>query len=202
MYFHLKELCEMQQYENYGKAKQFESFPHLRVILDCTEIFTQKPSSLKACKEIYSNYKSHTTFKFLIAINSHGSIVYVSRAWGGRTSDKHITANSVDFTATLNEGDEVMADRGFDINEDMKERGVKVTIPDFKGTGRSQMKNAEGKCSEKIAEARIHVERAIQRIKTFQILLKQIPLSMAHLAEQVFVVCAYLVNFQAPILRQ
>lgn len=192
----------MQQYGEHGKAKQFDSFPDLRVIIDCTEIFTQRPSSLKACKEIYSNYKSHTTFKFLEAINSHGAIVYVSRAWGGRTSDKHITTNSADFTATLNEGDEVMADRGFDINEDMKKKGVKVTIPDFKGTGRSQMKSKEGKRSESIAEARIHVERAIQRIKTYQILLKQMPFSMAHMAEQIFVVCAYLVNFQAPILRQ
>lgn len=202
LYFHLKDLCQMPDYEECGKANQFSSFPDLKVIVDCTEIFTQKPSSLKACKEVYSNYKSHTTFKFLVAINAHGAIVDVSRAWGGRTSDKHITASSAEFIATLKAGDELMADRGFDINEAMEEKGVKVTIPDFKGTGRSQLKKHEGKRSEKIAEARIHVERAIQRIKTFQILCKPIPLSMAHLAEQIFTVCAYLVNFQAPILRQ
>lgn len=202
LYFHLKDLCQMPDYEECGKAIQFSSFPDLKVIVDCTEIFTQKPSSLKACKEVYSNYKSHTTFKFLVAINTHGAIVYVSRAWGGRTSDKHITASSAEFIATLKAGDELMADRGFDINKEMEEKGVKVTVPDFKGTGRSQLKKHEGKRSEKIAEARIHVERAIQQIKTFQILCKPIPLSMAHLAEQIFTVCAYLVNFQAPILRQ
>ena len=202
LYFHLKDLCQMSAYEENGKAKQFSSFPDLRVIVDCTEIFTHKPSSLQACKEIYSNYKSHTTFKFLVGINAHGAIVYVSRAWGGRTSDKHITSNSVDFIASLKANEELMADRGFDIGDLMKEKGVKVTIPDFKGTGRSQLKEKEGKRSEKIAEARIHVERAIQRIKTFQILSKQIPLTMAHLVEQIFVVCSYLVNFQAPILRQ
>lgn len=38
-----------------------------------------------------------------------------------------------------------MADRGFDINEAMEEKGVKVTIPDFKGTGRSQLKKTRGK---------------------------------------------------------
>ena len=64
------------------------------------------------------------------------------------------------------------------------------------------MKMEEGKRSERIAEARIHVERAIQRIKTYHILDNEIRLSMAHLAEQIFTVCAYLVNFQPPILRQ
>lgn len=79
---------------------------------------------------------------------------------------------------------------------------MKVNIPDFKGTNRSQLRKHDGKRSEKIAQARIHVERAIQQIKTFRILCKPIPFSMAHLAKQSFAVCAYLVNFQATILRQ
>ena len=187
--------------EDYGKAKQFSAFPDLKVIVDCTEIFTQKPSSLRANKEIYSNYKSHSTFKFLVAINACTAIVYVSRAWGGKVSDKHITTNSADFIATLEQGDEVMADRGFDIGDVMAERGVRVTIPDFKGQGRSQLKKSEGKRSENIAEARFHVKRAIQRVKTYHILDNEVRLSMAHLAEQIFTVCAYLVNFQSPILK-
>ena len=95
LYFHLKELCQMPDYcDDLSKAEKFSNFPDLKVIVDCTEIFTQKPSSLKANKEIYSNYKSHTTFKFLVAINACAAIVYVSRGWGGRTSDKYITAIS------------------------------------------------------------------------------------------------------------
>ena len=94
-----------------------------------------------------------------------------------------------------------MADRGFDISDILGDRGVSVTIPDFKGQGRSQFKKVEGKRSEKIAEARIHVERAIQRIKSYNILNHQVRLSMAHLAEQIFSVCVYLVNFQPPILK-
>lgn len=197
LHFSLKDLCQTPSYcEDHGKAKQFSKFPHLNVIIDCTEIFEQKPSSLQANKEMYSNYKSHSTFKFLVAFNTCVAIIYVSRAWGGRTSDKHITENSVDFLATLEQGDEVMADRGFDINDTMRESGVKITILDFKGQGRSQMKKEEGERSEKIAEARIHVERAIQRIKTYHILDNEVQLSMAHLAEQIFTVCAYLFNFQ------
>ena len=76
-----------------------------------------------------------------------------------------------------------MADRGFDISDVLGDRGVKVTIPNFKGQGRSQLKEGEGKRSEKIAEARIHVERAIQRIKTYRILDREVRLGMAHLAD-------------------
>ena len=84
LYFHLKELCQMLDYcDDLGKAEKFSKFPDRKVIVDCTEIFTQKPSSLKATKEIYSNHKSHTTFKFLVAINACDAIVYVSRAGMG-----------------------------------------------------------------------------------------------------------------------
>ena len=55
-----------------------------------------------------------------------------------------------------------MADRGFAVHDLFDDVGVKVTIPDFKGQGRAQLKNTEGKGSEQIAEAQIHVQRAIQ----------------------------------------
>ena len=95
-----------------------------------------------------------------------------------------------------------MADRGIAVHDLFVDKGVKVTIPGFKRQGRSQLNKMEGKESEKIAEARIHVERAIQRIKTFHILDNEVCLCMAHLAEQIFTVCSYLINFQSPILQQ
>jgi len=160
LFFHLKDLCEMPESEMDGKAKQFSQSPCLKVIIDCTDFFTQKPSCLQANKEIYSNYKSHATFKFLVGIDPHGAIVCLT-SLGGTTSDKHITANSLGLTAKLNRGDELMSDRGFAVQELFADMGVKVTIPDFKRQGRSQLYKIEGKGSEKIAEARIHAERAI-----------------------------------------
>ena len=66
----------------------FEKYPQTRiVIINCTEWFTQRPSSLKAQKQIYSNYKHHPTFKFLMGLSTNGAIIFVSRAWGGRASD-------------------------------------------------------------------------------------------------------------------
>jgi hypothetical protein len=43
-------------------------------------------------------------------------------------------------------------------------------MPSFKGTERTQMTSSESIRSENIYKVRIHVERAIQRIKTFHIL--------------------------------
>ena len=45
------------------------------------------------------------------------------------------------------------------------------------------------------------MERAFQRIETYRFLDREVRLSMAHLAGQIFIVCAYLVNFQTPILK-
>jgi hypothetical protein len=53
-----------------------------------------------------------------------------------------------------------------------------------------------------ISEVRIHVERAIQRIKTFHILDGEEKLSIKNIAEQIFTICAYLVNLQNPIVKR
>ena len=201
MYIELKDLCEMPEHSSSESAKQFRNFPLVRVVLDCTEVYTEKPSSLQANREIYSNYKSHNTFKFLVGISPHPAVIYVSRVWGGRASDKQITTQSKDLIEALNPGEQVMVDRGFAIESILVPRGVELVIPDFKGQGRSQLTEAEGKNSERIAETRIHVERAMQRIKTYHILDSEFKLSMTHLADQIFTVCAYLVNFQTPFLK-
>ena len=42
--------------------------------------------------QTYSNYKHHNTVKFLIGITPQGVISFVLKGWGGRVSDKHLTA--------------------------------------------------------------------------------------------------------------
>ena len=78
-------------------------------IINCSEIFIQRPTALSAKAETYSNYKHHNTAKFLIAISPSGAIIFVSKCWGGRTSDKHITTHS-GFLDTLMHSDLVLAD--------------------------------------------------------------------------------------------
>ena len=60
------------------------------VVIHCFEVFINKPSSLIARSITWSNYKHHNTIKFLIGITPQGVISFISKAWGGRTSDKHL----------------------------------------------------------------------------------------------------------------
>ena len=55
-----------------------ESYPSTRVFIDCTEIYTQRPSSLVTNSQLYSIYKSHTTFKELVGIAPHGAMTFIS----------------------------------------------------------------------------------------------------------------------------
>ena len=71
-----------------------------------------------------------------------------------------------------------MADRGFTIRDILKELNIELNIPPFM-QGRQQLPQEEIQEGRTIASLRIHVERAIGRIKTFNICKSTIPLSIA-----------------------
>ena len=52
-------------------------------VIDCFEVFLERPSDLKARAQTYPTYKSHNTMKFLIGITPQGSISFISKGWGG-----------------------------------------------------------------------------------------------------------------------
>ena len=129
------------------------------VIIDCFEVFIDRPTNLKARAETWSSYKHHNTVKFLIGITPQGTVSYISKGWGGRTSDKDITENS-GFLNNIFPGDLVLADRGFDIKDSVGSLMAEVKIPSFT-KGRSQLAPADLETTRQIAHVRIHVERVI-----------------------------------------
>ena len=78
----------------------------------------------------------------------------------------------------------IIADRGFTIKNMLKELNIDLNIPPFL-EGRHQLPAAEVEQGRKIASLRIHVERAIGRLKTFSILKQTIPISVARLTNQI-----------------
>lgn len=137
-----------------------------------------------AQSQTWSNYKYHNTFKVLVGISPNGQVISVSKLWGGRVSDKYITDKS-GLVQHLQPGDNVMVDIGFEIY-DILPRGVGLNIPPFKG---SRVTAEEVDETVHIASVRIHVEHAIGRIKNSHILDGTLPLSLAHVSDQIFSVC-------------
>ena len=61
----------------------FKDYEDVRVIVDCTEIFIQRPKNL-CCQVItYSQYKSSNTIKFMTGVIPAGTISFVSKCYSG-----------------------------------------------------------------------------------------------------------------------
>ena len=137
-------------------------------IIDCSEIFIQRPKNLTARAQTWSNYKHNNTVKYLIAISPSGAVMYLSSGWGGRVSDKQITIDS-GFIDKLEAGDCYLADRGFNVKAELAVKGAVFKIPSFT-KGKKQLAGSEVDMSRQLATVHIHVERVIGRLKKFRIL--------------------------------
>ena len=189
--------------ENYKK-----DFPNTFVIIDCTELKVQKPSSLHRQSQCYSDYKSATTLKGLVGVDPRGAVIFSSMLFSGSISDKDITEKSgflellsnLIQCGKLQTGDGVMADKGFHIEKEIDALGLKLNIPPFASCS-AQMKATEVTETIKIAKHRVHVERAIARIKQFKILSGKISLTFFSIIDQIWLTCCLLTNFM-PFLIQ
>lgn len=179
-------------------------YPNTRIILDCTEIKTQAPSSLLLASQLYSNYKSSHTLKALVGIAPNGAITFISPLYSGCMSDVEIVKLS-GVLDLIEQGDSVMADKGFTIDDLLEEKGVTLNIPPFlrdAGSTSGQFTQKEIEQTQQIAAVRIHVERAIRRINEFHFFDSIVPLTLTGSINQLWTVCACLCNFQGPLIDE
>ena len=170
-----------------------------RVVVDCFELFTELPISLAARAKLWSNYKSHSTVKFLIGISPAGAVTFISQAWGGRATDKAITLES-ELMDLLEPYDVVLADRGFLVRDEMAALNVKVVTPHFT-KGKKQMTQREVQESRRISRVRIHVERVIGRLRrNFRILGGVLPLNLVPQVDNIVVSCCGLLNMHKGVV--
>lgn len=173
-------------------------YPNCRVVIDCTEIHTETPCSLQLKSLMYSDYKSHMTWKGLIGVSPAGIVTFVSDLYTGSTSDKQITKLS-GLVDLCEEGDAIMADKGFLISDLTTPKGVSLIMPPFK-KNKKQFLPLEVEATKNIASLRIHVEREMERIKNFRILQGNMPITMSSQASKIWKLCTRLTNLQPPLV--
>ncbi|XP_068723876.1 uncharacterized protein [Montipora capricornis] len=177
-----------------------EKFPTTRVIIDCTEVRCEMPNSLLLNSELFSSYKNHVTLKGLVGIAPSGAITFISQLYTGSISDREIVIRSGFLSQKFENGDTVMADKGFQI-ADILPLAVKLNIQPFLGAN-TQMSAEDVVQTQQIAGLRIHVERAINKIKNFLIWKGEIPLSLISVVNQMWSVCAFLYNTKDPLISE
>ena len=95
-------------------------------------------------------------------ISPSGAVTFVSSLYPGFISDKELTHRS-GLLDLLEVGDSVMADRGFDIQEEL---ALLLNIPLFL-RGKKQLSSNELVEIRRISALRIHVEKAMEQTKNF-----------------------------------
>ena len=111
-----------------------------------------------------------------------GAITFLSKLYSGNISDLAIVKESK-FIDLVEEGDDIMADRGFNIRHLLLPKKATLNIPSFSHGKKLSVKAVRR--SRNIATVRIHVERAIRRMKTFKILSGIIPLKLRYSLNQI-----------------
>ena len=105
--------------------RSFSKYPNTRIIIDCTEMYIEKPTSPYAQRATWSEYKEHNTIKALVGITLSGYFSFLSKFC---TSDRKITQES-GLTDLLEEGG------GFNIRDILTKRKVYHNIPPFSKKG-------------------------------------------------------------------
>lgn len=170
-----------------------------RAVLDCTEVTIKSFKCTKCKTDSYSHYKGRHTCKFLISVTPAGLINHVSKAYPGRTSDKYIFNNEKLIDKFEPYSDAIMVDKGFSIEKETQEKCIALHIPPFL-KNQQQLSSPQADLNYEIARARVHVERANQRIKIFNIFRTEIDCNILTVIEDImFIICA-IVNLSPPII--
>ena len=133
----------------------------------------------------------------MVGIIPSGAISFVSESYEGSISDRRLVELS-GLLQLLEPGDEFMADKGFLIQDLLVPIGVRLNVPPLL---QSKLQiPTDDVVTKKIAQLRVHVERAIGRVKEFRILQAVLPSSMWDSINEIIYVCCMLTNFSPPLV--
>ena len=156
------------------------------IVIDCTEFKFQQASNYDVNCIMFSNYKNTHTGKALIGISPHGTGLLFSDIYPGSISDTEIS-EKVGVLDWVEPEHEVMADRGFSLQDYCASKGVYLNRP-------AQKSNPQFAANFDIAATRIHVERFIGRVRDWTILNTVWPIHRIDLLSSVWKSLCHIVN--------
>ena len=151
--------------------KCFKRYKNVIGINDCTEGILEKPSIAKAQSQTYSAYKSRNTWKNCYVLLLLELYHSSPRAMEGL----HL------------------------ISDLLVSKISRLIIPPFlRDKNRFSKKNC--KTTSNVAKARIHVVRAIARVKDFRIFNGTFPITLKDQLDDIFTICCALTNLGSALV--
>lgn len=184
---------------NFTRPKRFDHVKDVAQIIDCFEVFIETPKSLELQKLTWSEYKHHNTVKYLVGCTPNSSVSFMSDGYPGSISDKKIVNHSK-FLETVEQFSYIMADKGFNIEQECTVHRIGLYVPPGK-RGAHQMLPCEIVKTKRVANLRILIEQVIRQIRSFKILTQEIPVTLLPCLDHIVTVCAGFVNFKKPIYK-
>lgn len=179
--------------------KCFNGFKCTRVILDACEVNVEKPKCIVCRVRLYSQYKKNFTAKIMMMCSPSGLITHCAGAFGGRASDKIVTKHTGIY-GMCDPGDGLMVDKGFNIDEECQNGLFALIRPPFQRN--KKYTKAESVHCAKVARARVHVERVIQRVREYELLASKVPWYVCPYLNDIVVIVSALVNLGNPIMAR
>ena len=134
----------------------FKTMRNVRCSTDCTEFRVETSRNFAQQGNPYS-YKHANTFKCLIAVTPNGGYCFVSDLFKGDISDVQIFEES-GIMKHIEPNDILIVDWGFTVQDLVNPLQAHIKIPAFL-KGRNSLSAADELSTQKIAKARVHVER-------------------------------------------
>ena len=153
-----------------------------------------EPKSAIAQQFTFSRYKNRNPVQVLVGCIPPGLIIFLSLAYGRSTSDRQCVERS-SFNSLRDPGDEIMTDKGFNVEDIFVVANIKLNVLKFLKKG-NQFNNSVVVHDRKVSSKRVHVEREIGLMKTFKILCQPMYIPKTALTFEIICVCSTFCNFK------
>ena len=175
---------------------------HIGHILDGFEKQIECPSDDEVRAVCWSSYKHLYTAKWLLDMLPNGAMYDTFEAYGGSVTDPKLVELS-GFLDSLEEGIDVMVDKGFLIQEMVERKGSICWMPPKMARGQEEATAEEDVETSAIARLRIFVEHGVLRIKEWGWFHGQqaLRISQMHLHSDVAFIIAMLCNCRAVLVH-